>query len=471
MRVLLSDIPLPRESKFGPFKRLGSAYPPINLLYLGTQLSKAGHKAQITTDDHSLDDVRAVIRETAPNVIGVTYMTLGSAYLDDFAAMVAAEAPHAWLIAGGYHASLFPEETLRRYPKILAVFKGEAERTIVPFINMLDSGSPDAASLREVKGIYFRDGDAIVATDPAPALENLDELPFPDFGLIPDYFSKYHSAVNRHYLGAPQAFLLTGRGCPFSCHFCGRMIMGRAIRQNSVEYRIELVQWLRDHHGVKSIVYGDEFLTLNKKESVRFCEQLRQKGLDDIEWCCCGRVSNMDYDFARELRNSGCRQIGYGCESGSQVILDTINKRVKVERMSAAIRDAHRAGLQVHGTFMLGCPGETRDTIEETRRFILSNPFGFVVLCFFTPLPGSYFWEEDRFLQYGTFANSDVSQFNLFSGIPFVPHGLSENDLRTARNRIYREFYFRPSRMARELKYLFNANSWRFAARVAGLTG
>jgi len=471
MKILLSDIPLSSENKFGPFKRVGSTFPPVNLLYLGTQLKRYNYEVRITTDGCSFDEVKELILDFKPHIIGLTFMTIGVANLKRFIEMILEVSPKSILVAGGYHSSLFPEEILTQYPKISVVFKGEAELTIIKFAELCRDGFPTSSELKEIPGIVFRDhGGEIVPTGDAPMIKNLDDLPFPDLSLIPDFFKKFHPAINRHYLAAPQALLLSGRGCPFDCYFCGRKILGRTIRKHSVEYLIELIKYYKHQYNVRSIVYGDEFLTFNRKHTYHFCEELHKNDLTDIHWCCSGRADNMDYEFAKNLRKAGCKQIGYGCESGSQMILDNINKKVTVDRMSHAVREASKAGLQVFGNFMLGCPGETLDTIEETYSFIMSNPIGFIVICFFTPLPGSHFWENREYLKYGSIVSDDPLSFNLFSGIPFVPHGLSEKVLRESRNRIYKDFYLNPARILKELKYITNKNSWRFLARVLGVS-
>ena len=470
MRILLCDIPLPSESKFGPFRRLGSAFPPLNLLYLGTMARKHGHEVRITTDQETADQVADAIRQFRPELIGVTFMTLGVPRLRAFLEMIEQAAPEAVVVTGGYHSSLFPEEILREYPQVRAVFAGEAERTFPQFCDAAATGCLDEKSLARIPGICFRGLDGgIISTGPAPVIEDLDELPFPEFDLIPGFFERFHPALNRHFLGAPQAFLLTGRGCSFDCRFCGRQVLGRMVRQNSAAYRIELIRWCRETYGIRSIVFGDEILTVNKAKTLEFCEAIQQAGLSKIRWCCSGRANNMDLAFARKLRAAGCVQIGYGCETGSQEILDLLNKRITVERMEQAIRDAHRGGLQIFGNFMLGCPGETPDTLEMTRRFIQRNPLDYVVLCYFTPLPGSYFWDERRYQEYGVLNTDDLTQFNLFAGMPFVPHGCTAEQIRHARSRIYREFYLRPGRILGEWKNLFNVNSWRFVGRAIGL--
>jgi len=470
MRALLCDIPLPSENKFGPFKRLGSAFPPLNLLYLGTAARKNGHEVRITTDRETPEEVADAIREFQPDLIGITFMTLGVPYLGALLEMIERLAPRAVIVTGGYHSSLFPEQILREHPRVRAVFKGEAERTFPLFADAVADGSPDDGCLEQIPGIYFRRRDgSIASTEPGPFIEDLDEVPFPEFDLIPGFFDRFHPALNRHFLGTPHAFLLTGRGCSFDCRFCGRQMLGRKVRQNSVEYRVDLIRWCREKYGIRSIVFGDEFLTIDKARTVEFCDALQRAGLARIKWCCSGRANNMDLEFARRLRAAGCVQIGYGCETGSQEILDILNKRITIERMEQAIRDAHRAGLQIFGNFMLGCPGETPETLEMTYRFIMRNPLDYVVLCNFTPLPGSFFWDEQRYLQYGVLQTDDLTQFNLFAGMPFVPHGCTAEQIRNARNRIYRDFYLRPGRILKEWKNLFNPNSWRFLGRAIGL--
>lgn len=470
MKYMLCDIPLSSEQKFGRFKRVGGKFPPMNLLYLGTQLARHGHQVRITTDDYALADVEREMRDFAPDVVGVTFMTMGSPMLPAFAAMARAAAPRAVLIAGGYHASLFPEETLDAHPGISAVFVGEAELSILAFAEMMEQGGPGGGGLAQVPGICHRDQDGQpVRTPPPTPIEDLDSLPFPDFDLIDGYFDKFRGGVNRHFLGTPQAFFLTGRGCPYNCHFCGRKILGSTVRSLSVDYKLELVRWCSEKYGIRSIVYGDEFFTYNAPAAHRFCDELRRRGLDRITWVCSGRVNNLDLDLARALRGAGCLQIGFGCESGSQKILDMINKKTTVERMEKAIRDCHAAGLQVFGNFIIGCPGETTQTLRETYDFIMRNPLGFIVFCYFTPLPGSHFWENRRYLDHGTLVSEDISTYNTFSGLPFVPHGLTEEQMRAFRDKTYRDFYLRFSRLARELRFAVNPNSWKFAARILGL--
>lgn len=246
------------------------------------------------------------------------------------------------------------------------------------------------------------------------------------------------------------------------------MLLGRSVRQNSVRYNIEHIRYVRDRYGIKSIVYADEFLTQHKKHMQEFCGELKRTGLDRIRWACSGRINNTDLEFAQLLYSGGCRQIGFGLESGSQKILDLLNKKAQIERMSAAVRASVEGGLEVFGNFMIGCPGETPETIEETRRFILDNPLGFIVICFFTPMPGTFYWDQKEYLKYGELISTDFSIFNTFAGIPFVPHGLTADDLSQARSRIYRDFYLRPNRLARELRHLVNPSSWAYAGRLVG---
>ena len=467
MRILLCDVPVSMEKKFGSFKRAGSTFPPYNLLLLGTILRRQGHTVQVTTDDYHLDDVAEVIRAFEPGLIGLTYMTLGEPYVAAFCDMVERECPKVPLVVGGYHCSLYPEQTLRSFPRVLAVFKGEAEKSLPQFLELCGSGTPGASELKDVKGIAYRDGEVITDSGPAERIEDLDDLPFPEYDLIPGYFNNFRAAANRHYFKSPQAFFLTGRGCPYDCHFCGRMMLGRTVRQNSIEYNIEHIRFVRKHYGVQSIVYADEFLTQNRKNMYHFSEELQRNDLHKVHWACSGRINNMDVEFARVLRQGGCRQIGYGLESGSQKILDLLNKKASIEKMSAAVRAAHEGGLEVFGNFMIGCPGETRETIEMTRRFILDNPIGFIVICFFTPMPGTFYWDQGTYKEYGALVSEDFSIFNTFAGIPFVPHGLTADDLQQARNQIYRDFYLRPKRLLREARHLGNPSSWAFAARLA----
>lgn len=230
------------EDKSGKF---GSNFPPINLIFLDTQLKHAGHKVCITTENYSIKAVSDIIRDFQPDVIGITFMTLGFPNLASFVEMIFEVAPDISIVTGGYHSTLFPEAVLKISDQIKAVFIGEAERSIVDFAEVLGGDSELTNEiLAGIKGIAYLDGEEMIKTPPLPApLNELDELPFPDFDLIDEYFEQFHGGLNRHFLGGVlHAFLLTGRGCPCSCHFCDRMILGgQKIRQNSIDYKIELI--------------------------------------------------------------------------------------------------------------------------------------------------------------------------------------------------------------------------------------
>lgn len=452
-------------------KRVGSSSPPINILFLGTILKRAGHEVRLTLEKCTIQEVAKEISSFDPHIVGVTFMTIGSVYLPDFAAMVTRTAPNAILITGGYHSSLFPEQALA-VGGVTAIFIGEGERNILDFVTLCESGTPTPEGLAEIPGICFHDASGqAICTGPAQFVSDLDELPFPDFELIPSYFKEFHGSINRHYLGNPQALFLTSRGCPFSCRFCGRKILGQRVRSNSSEYVLELIAHCKATYSIRSIIYADEFFTLNKKKTLAFCEELQRRELSKILWSCSGRVDNIDYEVACALRQAGCRQIAYGSESGSQAILDILGKKVTVEQNARAVLEATRAGLQTYGSFMLGSPGETVDTLEETRRFILDNPFSFIGLLFFTPYPGSYFFEEQRYLQFGTIVDHDISHYNCFDGLPFVPHGMTAQYLRDFRAKLYRDFFLRRSRIVKEFEHILNPNSWRAFFRLCGFKG
>lgn len=466
MKILLCDMPVSNDQKFGTMKAVGSTLPPFNLLMLGTILKEAHHQVIVTTEYFGLKDVADIINDFEPDIVGVTFMTLGFPHLQAFCDMVEEYSPKAILITGGYHSSLYPDQILRDYPRINAIFKGESEVNLPKFVGLCSSGFPTPDELADIPGIYYRDGEDVLNSGPALRVEDLDELPFPEYDMIPGYFNYFHSAVNRHYFKMPQATFLTGRGCPYECNFCGRMMLGRTVRQNSVEYLLEHIKYVRKKYGINSIVYLDEFLTQNRKKMEHFCEELVTQNLDSLHWSCSGRINNMNVEFARILHRGGCREICYGLESGSQKIIDMLVKKATIEKMSNAVRTAHEGGLSVTSSFILGSPGETHETLEETRSFIMNNPLNFIIFCFFTPFPGTAYWDKKTYKKYGTMVDGDLKNFNLFSGIPFVPHGLTVDDLRNARTSMNKEFYLRPSRLAREMRHINNLTSWKYAGRI-----
>jgi radical SAM superfamily enzyme YgiQ (UPF0313 family) len=351
--------------------------------------------------------------------------------------------PEVFVLLVGTHVSALPEESLGISAKVDAVAVGEYDQTVLAVAGMLEAGQGDMDS---IKGLCYRapgNGDAL-CTGRASLMEDLDGLP---------YVSRtYRKFLNMEKYFNPNALfpmvtISTSRGCPFKCTFCvyPQTMMGQRMRVRSVENVLGEIRYIvEEFKGVKAIFFEDDTFTGMKKRCLRICEEMINRGLR-ISWTANARA-DLDYETMRVMRASGCRCLCVGFESGNQGLLDNIKKRTRVERMAEFMQDARRAGVLVHGCFMVGLPGETRETMRQTLELAKSLNPDTVQFYPIMVYPGTEAYEWFR--QKGLMVTENFSKW-------LTPAGLHNTVIRTEHltpeemvrfcDRARREFYLRPS--------------------------
>jgi hopanoid biosynthesis associated radical SAM protein HpnJ len=288
----------------------------------------------------------------------------------------------------GGHVSARPEESLRFTGAIDYVARKEFDLAVVA----VAEGRPLAA----VQGISFLDGGRYVQNDePAPLVtEQLDALPFANEVYARDLDYKRYNSPYCHY---PYVSLYTGRGCPARCSFClwPQVTTGHSYRTRSVEnVLVECAQVRRLFPEMKELFFDDDTFTADPKRAVEIAKGLGRLG---ITWSTNSRA-NVDRETLRALADNGLRLFVVGYESGNEDILRNIRKGVGVERARRFTRDCHELGILIHGTFILGLPGETRSTIKETMRFADEMQPETLQVSLASPYPGTamYDWVRER---------------------------------------------------------------------------
>jgi anaerobic magnesium-protoporphyrin IX monomethyl ester cyclase len=256
----------------------------------------------------------------------------------------------------------------------------------------------------------------------------LDTLPAPNREILKE--NKY----TRKVYGHAATSVLTARGCSFNCAFCCKNIFGSKIRFRSPEnVENEIKQIIKDY-GIKSFLFYDDTFTLQRDRLYDLCQRLSKL---DVIFRCNGDARHNTYDDYIRLYQAGCREIAFGIESASQMILDKINKGVTVEQNRQAIREAKKAGLLVKAYLMIGSPGETRQTIQETMKFIQeTNPDQFTLFNFI-PLPGCAIWKDPQKYNIKIVNQDFKNYFNIASnnqgGLVAETQELNVKDLRELR--------------------------------------
>ena len=278
----------------------------------------------------------------------------------------------------------------------------------------------------------------LVVNPPAPRIDDLDALPFPAYDLAADL--SLYTPPPCNYKKLPAANVITSRGCPNQCTFCDRSVFGQLLRQRSAENVAAEIEHLWNEYHVREIAFVDDTFTLRPQRIRELFAILDRKNIA-FPWTCMSRVSAVDEDLLKFMRDHGCWHISFGIESGNEEILERIKKKISLEQARRVIGWCAKLGIRTKGFFIVGHPGETLETIDESIREALGMKLDDVVVTINTPIPGSPQYKEAA--ANGTLDETDWSKFNYWRPV-FVPHGLTREQLLAKHREFYRRFYFRP---------------------------
>jgi len=428
---------------------------PLGVYYLASAVRKAGHEVRVIDGEARQMTVADVGREAlafGPDLVGISSTTVAFHRALETARTIKAGLPDIPTVIGGAHVTAVREAVLE-FPEIdFAVF-GEGEETLTELLDVLDAGG----DLATVKGLAFRNGQGCRSTPNRPFIATLDSLPFPAYDLISDL--RLYNPPPANYKRLPVANIITSRGCPNQCTFCGHSAFGRTLRQRSPENIADEIELLYRRHQVREIAFVDDTFTIGTGRIFELFRILRSRNIR-FPWTCMSRINTVDEDALRFMKESGCWHISFGIESGNETILRTIRKMISLEAARAVVETCHRLGILTKGFFIVGHPGETEETIEETIRFALSIPLDDIIVTLNTPLPGT---EQHRSAhEFGELLQGDWTKFNMWNPV-FIPAGLTQGTLIKKHKEFYRRFYLRPRIVGRYAASFFSKTGPRRA--------
>ncbi len=452
MRILSLNPPfLPkysRESRSPAVARSGTLYFPMWLAYATGNLEKSGHDVLLIdapASNITLDEVVKRAVQFDPS-IAVLDTSTPSIFNDIEVGHALKKAiPSLFIVLVGVHVSALPEESLQIDPSIDAVAFGEYDRTLVDLAEKLGGEMNRDDALRTVDGLAFRASDgSVIKNNPRPYLEDLDSIPF-----VSSVYKKFLD-INPYFYGHsrhPIIVTVTGRGCPFKCTYCviPQTLQGHRYRKRSIKSIVDEFLYIAENFpDVKEIMIEDDTLTADKNRCREFSRALIDAGANKIPWSANSRAE-VDYETMRLMKKAGCRLFCVGFESGDQTILDNIQKSMTLDKIRAFVKDAKRAGILIHGCFMVGNRGETRDTLEKTLKFAKEiNPDTaqfFPIMVY----PGTQ--DYNYFKEKGWIVTQDyrkwLTEEGLHSSVVSNPE-LTYEELVLFCDRARKEFYFRP---------------------------
>ncbi len=427
MKIALVNPPYPPSVHSHP------PFIPLGIAYLSAVAEKAGHEVTVIdcqAEKLTHEDFRKRIAHTPADIIGVTATTLLYKSAMQIITTAKQVQPQAITVLGGSHGTFWDEGALNEFPSLDIIVRREGEQTFIELLDKLHSKS----SLDTVLGITFRGEGKIIRTPDRPFIEDLDSLPFPAHDLLP--------LEKLKHTGKILFPLITSRGCVYWCDFCSTVRMfGRAYRWRSPKNVVDEMQLVHDKYGVNQVTFYDDAFTVNRDRVMKICEELRTRNLN-ITWDCGTRVDMVDREMLKTMHDAGCFAVWLGVESGSEAILGAMNKRIKLDQTRLAFKTANKAGLMTIANTVIGFPGETEQTANETIRFIKElNPdsVGFYVA---TPYPGTPMYEQVK--QKGWLRVTDFDKYDT-ANPTFETPWLTMEKLAKIRYKAYQEFYLRPS--------------------------
>jgi radical SAM superfamily enzyme YgiQ (UPF0313 family) len=402
----------------------------------------------------SSEQVLKWVRKENPDVLGFSVLITSYWEALNLALRAKKEKPDMLTVFGNYHATFNAERILKKYPFVDVVVRGEGEEVAPQLADRVKNNR----SFKDVDGLTFRNKGHVVSTSDAPLNNNIESLPIPDRDLLgAEYASEIFGVrvATRKFTS-----MVSSRGCPFRCAFCGCRKFARGVwRPRSVDNIMEELQLLYSQ-GYRQFLFVDDNFTLNLRRVQKLCQEIRKEKMD-IEWFCDSRVDNCKYEVFRDMVSAGCRLLYFGVESANQRILNYYRKGTTPDQTRKAIEAAKKAGIDVIvGSFIVGAPDETQKEVENTLKFAHELPIDVPQLNILSAFPGTDSWEdlvqkgfveEEKYWEQGIY----VSQVS--------PHAVPFEKIQKMTYEYFRSFYLRPRKLTEEILRTFKSRYRRSA--------
>lgn len=366
---------------------VGAFVPPLGILYLSRMLEDKGHEVEVI--DYNSEEVnKEELRKKLKSVdsCGLTIVSARFAPSLNLAHFIKECEPNISLLIGGPHCSVVPEKSLINFNADICA-KGDAEYTILSLAEALEGKK----KLSAVTGIYYKEKNKVKNTGNPKKIENLDNIPFPARHLVDKYEYGYFSG--RKLAIGKTTSVLTTRGCPYNCRFCGIKTIQPCYSERSVENVTEEIKEVVNN-GFQTIQIVDDNFLANKKRAEKIMDYIIKNELEIEIWIAGARVDSADRQLYKKMKKAGVVFISFGIESGNQDVLDFYNKRITLSQIRKAIDLCIEMDFYISGSFILGAPIETEKHIRNTIEFAKSLNMDFIRFLSLGYLCGSPLWKE-----------------------------------------------------------------------------
>ena len=423
------------------YKFMGVIAPPLGIAYMAGVLQENNIDVEIldaSAEDMDFKDVEKELLKRKPDLVALTALTPTIGRALETAQVVKETLPDSIVVMGGYHPTFNFIETLED-ENVDIVIRGEGEYIMLNLVQALENQS----SLHDVKGIVFEDKNSkeIVVNPEAPLIQDLDELPFPALNLLP--MKKYRLLdMDTH-----MTTMITTRGCPMQCSFCSSAAMhGKKIRERSVENIVDEIEYLKTNYDIDTIAFMDDTFTLKKRKVMAICDEILKRNIE-IMWGCTSRVDTLDEKLLKKMKEAGCITIFIGVESADQQQLDNMCKNTTIAKIENAFKIAHKLKIRTIASVALGMPGDTKEIMNKTVKFVHKLKPNYAIYSLATPYPGTRFYKEA--FEKNLIKIKDWSKYTLINPI-LETIDCSLNDMRKIQAKAFMKFYLRPHYIIRQ---------------------
>ncbi|MBI5572937.1 MAG: cobalamin B12-binding domain-containing protein [Elusimicrobia bacterium] len=434
MNVLLINPPW--ITKGGIWQNVASCMPPFGLAAIAAYLEKSDVGVKIIdadarklTDEEIADVLQIYFagRRGKPEYVGITSSTptISSALI--VAKIVKNIFPDTKIVLGGVHPSVMAEDVLKE-ESVDFIVRGEGEETFRELIT--------GVNRKKILGLSYKEDKNIIHNPLRTVISDINTLPFPAYHLLP--MEKYFPAKGS-YKKLPALGMMTTRGCPGRCTFCLGSYLGQQVRNRSAKKIFEEMFLLQDKYGIKEISFYDDVFTTKKENVKNLCKKIINEKMD-ISWSCFARVDFVDEELLRAMKDAGCHQIMYGIESGDEQILKNIHKKISLEKVKEVVSITKKNSIDVRAAFMLGNPGETKETMRKTIDYAVNLAPDVAIFNITTPYPGTemFKWAKDK----GILTTENWDEYDLSKPIMDLPT-VSAEIIAEYYNLAYKKFYWR----------------------------
>lgn len=399
---------------------------------------------------HVWKKIREVIKKSSPDVVGISMTTPSYPSGVNVARIVKEISEDITVVAGGPHPTALFEEVARE-PCINYVIRGEGEYALLELVNSLNHNG----DLKKILGLSYKKKGKIIHNRDRPFIKHLDSLPFPAKDLL----------INR-WSPRNMGGIMASRGCPYSCKFCfSTLVMWKkTYRTRSPKNVVDEIEYTIKKYGTGKIYFLDDLFTLNKRWVVKICRLIRERKLR-VPWTCLTRADLISNILLKEMKLAGCESIGIGMESGNQEILNRMGKELDLKRLEEAANMIKANGIKLHCFVYLGYPGETKETIYDTKRLIDKLNPETIGVAIATPYPGIKLTETIK--KMGVLFHDNWSEYTRFlpilklSSIDSVALKRCYLELINLRNekekKLFRQKLFNFSYIAKKLREKFKS--------------